>query len=266
MKEFNLGSKMYSDDYRNIYIPFVNGNVTYQAGGYYLVPSLDTGNNDFAGVAYAAAVENCKEALTNCLLYSYIKNINVFVCPGDTGPHCRPARGLPTARIQKRRITPETPTAAASVLGHGRDCLRDAEVAAPAETFDLVEDTDWRGYNDGTWVVNWQLNGSNPGSFSWEDPPAMYHVDSDTWTYVDGHVGVQNGPTSASSPPGWRRPREGASRSLAGRRAARTTTSSETACAFPAGIKIKHRKCARISPGKRADRGRAGQIPGRRSL
>ncbi len=69
-------------------------------------------------------------------------------------------------------------------------CFKDADVTAPAETFAAVEDTDSRGYNDGTWVVNWQLNGAAPGSFTWEDPPAMYHVDGDTWSFIDGHVGT----------------------------------------------------------------------------
>ena len=56
---------------------------------------------------------------------------------------------------------------------------------APAQTFCIVEDTDWRGVCDGTWVVNWNL----PSSFTWEDPAAMYHVNVNNWGYIDGHVG-----------------------------------------------------------------------------
>jgi prepilin-type processing-associated H-X9-DG protein len=26
------------------------------------------------------------------------------------------------------------------------------------------------------------------GSFTWEDPLAMYHIDVNTWAFVDGHV------------------------------------------------------------------------------
>jgi hypothetical protein len=72
----------------------------------------------------------------------------------------------------------------------GATISKDADVAAPAETFDFIEDTDWRGINDGTWVVNWVNSSSGPGSFTWEDPPAMYHINADTMAYVDGHVAV----------------------------------------------------------------------------
>jgi hypothetical protein len=63
---------------------------------------------------------------------------------------------------------------------------KDSDVPAPALTFDFVEDTDWRGINDGTWVVNWEL--SDPGSFTWVDPLAMYHGNNNVWAFVDGHV------------------------------------------------------------------------------
>jgi len=92
MKQFNLGFKMYSDDFRNVYVPFM------QAGGFYQVPSLDTGNNDFAGIPYAQALENCKEALSNSVVYPYIKNINIFVCPGDTRISLPPGQGFAFAK------------------------------------------------------------------------------------------------------------------------------------------------------------------------
>ena len=188
MKQFGLGFRMYADDYHNTFVPFVNGNVTYQAGGYYEVPTLDGGNNDFAGVSYAAALENCKEALTNCLLFPYTKNVNVFVCPGDTRATLPPGQGFAFCTYSKtQNYGGESYD---NYWGQGATCAKDADVTAPAETFAAIEDTDWRGYNDGTWVVNWQINGTGPGSFTWEDPPAMYHVDADVWSFIDGHVGT----------------------------------------------------------------------------
>jgi prepilin-type N-terminal cleavage/methylation domain-containing protein len=188
LKQFNLGSRLYADDYRNTFIPFVNGGVTYQAGGYYVTPSLDGGYNDFAGVTYDAALENCKEALTNCLLYPYIRNTSIFVCPGDTRANLQPGGGFAYCTYSKTQNF-----GGESYLGYwgmGATISKDADVAAPAETFDFIEDTDWRGINDGTWVVNWVNSSSGPGSFTWEDPPAMYHINADTMAYVDGHVAV----------------------------------------------------------------------------
>ncbi|MGA2542758.1 MAG: hypothetical protein ABSG78_14510, partial [Verrucomicrobiota bacterium] len=240
MKQFGFGFRMYADDYHNTFVPFVNGNVTYQAGGYYEVPTLDGGNNDFAGVSYAAALENCKEALTNCLLFPYTKNVNVFVCPGDTRATLPPGQGFAFCTYSKtQNYGGESYD---NYWGQGATCAKDADVTAPAETFAAIEDTDWRGYNDGTWVVNWQLNGTGPGSFTWEDPPAMYHVDADTWSFI-----------SASSPPGRRRPRDRAWRGIPGRTAARITTTSETAFAFPAGV--KPRGLGALSPAWRGEGG-----------
>jgi hypothetical protein len=169
-------------------VPFVNGAITYQAGGYYEVPTMDTANNDFAGVPYAAALENCKEALTNCLLFPYTRNVNIFVCPGDTRAALLPGQGFAFCTYSKtQNYGGESYD---NYWGMGATCSKDADVTAPAETFAAIEDTDWRGYNDGTWVVNWGLNGVNPGSFTWEDPPAMYHVDADVLAFIDGHVGT----------------------------------------------------------------------------
>ena len=77
--------------------------------------------------------------------------------------------------------------ATASYWGCGATCLKDSDVSAPALTFSTVEDTDWRGINDGTWVLNWDLA---TASFTWEDPIAMYHLNVNVWGYIDGHVGT----------------------------------------------------------------------------
>jgi hypothetical protein len=62
-----------------------------------------------------------------------------------------------------------------------------SDVTAPSQTFMTVEDTDWRGFDVGTWVTQWNAE-STPQSFSWVDPLAMYHIDVDTWSFIDGHV------------------------------------------------------------------------------
>ncbi|HEX9046621.1 MAG TPA: hypothetical protein VF988_06310, partial [Verrucomicrobiae bacterium] len=50
---------------------------------------------------------------------------------------------------------------------------------------------DNRGYNVGTWVLNWQLTTpqfGHPQSFTWMDPIPMYHGNVSTSAFLDGHV------------------------------------------------------------------------------
>lgn len=183
MKMFNLGLRMYADDYRNVYLPMQNGATVYQAGGWYVTPSLDSGFNDFAGSTYAAARENAIQALTNSLIYPYVKNVQIFLCPGDTRVNLMPGNGFAYCTYSKTQNYGGE--AYSSYWGQGATCSKDGDVSAPALTFSITEDTDWRGVNDGTWVVQWNLAGQ---SFAWVDPPAMYHINVNVWGYIDGHV------------------------------------------------------------------------------
>jgi prepilin-type processing-associated H-X9-DG protein len=54
-------------------------------------------------------------------------------------------------------------------------------------TFMTVEDADPRGYNNGSYVVRWN-SGTVPGSFTWVDTPAVYHVNAGSFSFADGHV------------------------------------------------------------------------------
>ena len=62
----------------------------------------------------------------------------------------------------------------------GATCSRTSNVNSPSMTFVFVEDTDWRGYDVGTWVVNWKTDG-----FTWQDPLAMSHLNVNTWAFAE---------------------------------------------------------------------------------
>jgi len=51
-----------------------------------------------------------------------------------------------------------------------------------------LEDADERNRNVGAFVVQWNIA---PASFTWVDPPAMYHGDVSTQSYADGHAAFQ---------------------------------------------------------------------------
>jgi prepilin-type N-terminal cleavage/methylation domain-containing protein len=184
-KEFGLAFLMYQDDNNCKFLPFVNGNITYQAGGYYEVPSLDTGNNSWAGYTVTVANDNAVQALTESLVFPYVKNVAIFHCPGDTRIMNKTGQGYAYDSYSKTQNFAGDPYD--NYWGMGACCQKCSDITAPSMTFMAVEDTDWRGYDDGTWVVNWELGG-DPESFTWEDPLAMYHIDVNTWLFIDGHV------------------------------------------------------------------------------
>jgi prepilin-type N-terminal cleavage/methylation domain-containing protein/prepilin-type processing-associated H-X9-DG protein len=196
-KQISLGFSMYQDDCRGYVLPFsnnINGmEIVYQAGGFYQPPTLDAGYNDWSGLSIAVALTNAQAALINSLLYFYVKNTASFHCPGDT------------------RITRQTGFGAFAYCtysktqnyggeeynnwwGQGGTINKASDISVPSMTFLTVEDTDWRGFDDGTWVCNWmtaaggRIRTSAASSFTWEDPCAMYHGNENNWLFTDGHA------------------------------------------------------------------------------
>jgi prepilin-type N-terminal cleavage/methylation domain-containing protein len=188
-KQIALGFLMYADDSAGVFLPYqntVNGvTVQYLAGGYYQPPTLDSAMNSFAGVSVSAALANAQQALTNSLVYPYVKNVASFHCPGDTRISLPTGRGFAYCGYSKTQNFAGDPDQ--NYWRMAATCSKLSDVSAPSMTFMIVEDTDSRGYDAGTWVVNWH-NNSNPGSFDWEDPLGMYHVNVDTWSFTDGHA------------------------------------------------------------------------------
>jgi prepilin-type N-terminal cleavage/methylation domain-containing protein len=184
-KQLSLGFLMYADDFKGIFLPFTNiennVEITYNAGGYYVAPT----EAPFTGLSPDAALANAQQALTNSLIYAYVHNVATFHCPGDTRISLPPGKGFAYCGYSKTQNFAGDPDD--NYWGMGATCSRPSDVTAASQTFMIVEDTDSRGYDEGTFVVNWNT-GSNPGSFTWEDPLGMYHDNVDTWAFVDGHV------------------------------------------------------------------------------
>ncbi len=188
LKQQSLGYLLYQDDYRGSFLPFVNGSVTYQAGGFYVPPTLDSGNNSFQGASYSAALENAQAALTNSLVYTYVRNVGSFHCPGDPRINFPTGSGFAYCGYSKAQNFAGDPYD--NYWGMGNTCAKISDATAASLTFMIVEDVDYRGYDDGTWVVQWTLDGAEPGSFTWVDPVAQYHNHANTWSFIDGHAEV----------------------------------------------------------------------------
>jgi prepilin-type processing-associated H-X9-DG protein len=116
--------------------------------------------------------------------------VGVIHCPGDTRfKFNAPGRGWAYDSYSKpESIAGETYN---NWWGQGSTYTKLAAISAPSDTFAFVEDVDSRGYNVGTWTLNWQATtaqAGHPQSFTWEDPLPMYHGNVSTFAFADGHA------------------------------------------------------------------------------
>ena len=181
-KQFTLALSMYADDYKDHFLAYAMNTSGTSAGGFYQPPL----NAPFTGQSVQQAYSECIQALKSSLLTVYVKNVAIYHCPGDMRTSRPPGNGYAYQSYSKTQNY--AGDSYDSYWGMGNDCEKAGDVLAPAMTFAIVEDTDTRGFNEGTWVVTWTLNGANPGSFTWVDPLAVYHVNVNIWGFVDGHV------------------------------------------------------------------------------
>jgi prepilin-type N-terminal cleavage/methylation domain-containing protein len=182
-KQMGLAFFMYMDDHGGNVLPMDNGAVTEFGGGYYPCPTLDENWNSFQGVSQAAALSNIVSALEAGPLWPYAKNYHLYHCPGDLRDTRKTGDGFAWVTYSKSQNYGGE--SYGDYWGAGASCMKASDITAPADTFVMAEDTDSRGIDVGTWVLNW-ITGT--GNFTWEDPLAMYHVDADTWSFADGHA------------------------------------------------------------------------------
>jgi hypothetical protein len=113
----------------------------------------------------------------------YARNPRVFHCPGDLRWKTRtPGSGWAWDSYSR--------TDGVGGIGGAWGATpykKMTEITSTSMTFLTLEDADNRGYNNGTWVVRWN-SGATPGSFTWVDPPAVYHVYANSFSFADGHV------------------------------------------------------------------------------
>lgn len=176
-KQLALGAAMYSTENADAVLPFRS------AGGFWTAPSGRPTGTPAQALAY---VQDCLR--TNNPLFQYAPNVAVFHCPGDM----RTKKGAladgwaydsysKTENVGGEDWSPTgTP-----YWGAGSTYTKTSQMNAPSSTFYFMEDADERNINVGTWTVQWYVSLS---SFTWVDPPAMYHGEVGTVGFADGHA------------------------------------------------------------------------------
>jgi hypothetical protein len=161
---------------------YVTGSVLYPAGGYWGGPATGPGWRN-AEEALAATVDGLRSSNA---FYFYCGNFRAYHCPGDFRVLHDPTPNDPDgwgydsySRTQNLGGEPYD-----NYWGAGATYVRWSAILLPAATFSMVEGADWRGFNVGTWGVHWRNN----TGFTWQYPPAIWHVNISSFSFADAHA------------------------------------------------------------------------------
>lgn len=194
-KQLALAFQMYGDDNNDAIAGYTGGDWTYGGGGFWVPPGGMAGLRAILSSQTADQnTETVKEILrTNNLLYGYAPNVALYHCPADPRVNLKPQPPVDvgwaydsyskTENVGGMIRFPET--SSGGYWGAPATYTKLSAVAAPPLTFAFIEDVDSRGFNHGTWEVDWGMVGSRE---FWGDPPAMSHGNANTFGFVDGHA------------------------------------------------------------------------------
>lgn len=181
-KQLGLAFTMFADDNDGTVVPYAGG------GGYWNPPNI-------AGTPAQAqvAVENALRDVNQNPLARYLPSPASFHCPGDTR-YKKPSLATGWAYDSYSKTQNVGGESYNSFWGAGATYTKTASIGSAANTFIFFEDADWRNRNVGTFCVQWN---QGAGSFTWVDPPAMYHGDVSTQAFADGHAAYRRWRTPA---------------------------------------------------------------------
>ena len=177
-KQIALAFLMYADDNVDQIVPFPS--VTPNGGGFWSGPTPVP----FVGEPKDVAETRTLIGLTTGNpLNKYAPGGKVFHCPGDTRYKLTPGNGWAYDSYAKtQNVGGERDN---NYDGAGQTYTKTTSIAAPSMTFTFIEQADWRGYNIGTWVVQWNLLA---GRFQFNDTIALFHGYIGTACLADGHA------------------------------------------------------------------------------
>jgi prepilin-type N-terminal cleavage/methylation domain-containing protein len=124
-----------------------------------------------------APLNEKQDACKRGLLWPYVKQIDVYRCPGDLRKMNPPHWAFRSYSISGNMYGEERGSG-----WTGRALRLYTEIKQPAHKYVFVEEIDPRGYNMGSWVVN------APPSRSWIDPLAIWHNKQSTLSWADGRA------------------------------------------------------------------------------
>lgn len=185
-RQLGLAFTMYSGDNNDLIVASRVHGQAHDADGYWGPPNPDPSPNNSVlqaqwpgGFTEANALAAVQGALmTNNSLFPFASSIGVYHCPGDVRFRLPLAGGWAYDSYSKTD----------NVGGEGKGGITDykklSQIKRSSETFAFLEDADTRGYNVGTFEVDW----TSGNSITFVDPVALYHGNVNTECFADGHA------------------------------------------------------------------------------
>jgi prepilin-type N-terminal cleavage/methylation domain-containing protein len=167
LRSLTLAWLLYKDDYD---ARMVGGHVGEKRSGI-LVDWVDSPS------AAQAGLDEKKASCRRGLLWSYVKLIDVYRCPGDLRKMNPPHWAFRSYSISGNMYGEERFSG-----WTGRALRLFTEIKQPADRYVFVEEIDPRGYNMGSWVVQ------PPGTNRWIDPLAIWHNKQSALSWADGRA------------------------------------------------------------------------------
>ena len=187
-KQMGLAFAMYAADFADHIVPSLGefGSPTYDGDGYWGPPSpAPSSAGASPWTTQAAALASIQGALrTNNLLYQFAPNVDVYHCPGDTRLNISVTLGKTPVGWAYDSYS-KTDNVGGENKGGITDYTKLSQIRRSSDTFSFLEDADDRGFNVGTWIVQW--NNLGQPSF-WADPVALFHGNVNTECFADGHA------------------------------------------------------------------------------
>ena len=171
-KQLALAFTMFADDNSDAVVPYAGG------GGFWNPPAI----NGTTAQAQLAVQEALRDVDRNPLA-KYIPTPAAFHCPGDTR-YKKASLSAGWAYDSYSKTQNVGGESYNNYWGAGGTYTKLSNIGRAVNTFIFLEDADWRNRNVGSFVVQWNVGA---GSFTWVDPPAMYHGDVSTQAFADGH-------------------------------------------------------------------------------
>ena len=186
-RQLGLAFIMYATENNDLIVASDNNPVARAAGydcdGYWGPPnpSPTGGACPWTDATQALAdIQQCMK--TNNSLFQYAPSVGVYHCPGDVRFNLPVRMGQNPVRWAFDSYA-KTDNMAGEGKGGIVDYKKASQVHRPSNTFSFMEQADNRGFNVGSFELDW-----DGGNIKFVDIFAIYHGDVNTECFADGHA------------------------------------------------------------------------------
>jgi prepilin-type N-terminal cleavage/methylation domain-containing protein/prepilin-type processing-associated H-X9-DG protein len=175
-RQIALGWVMYGTDNNDRLVNFLLAqNTARETPWRYQNPPITT-NVLKTGTAEQKLISTIQEGYRQGALFRYAPSPGIIHCPADSRINMKVGKGFTYCSISP----------IGTLNGENTELTRTTQILHPSERMLWVEENDPRGENLGSWIMNQGKPPSFAGS-SFIDSPAVFHGNSSTFNYADGH-------------------------------------------------------------------------------